>query len=142
REQVHNRHVRFGGEEGGLWDEPVQPATGRRILALPGSRTSAFADQLAGKRLPNKEAFDAAGQKLLTDWAVWDAYKLVQATCDGFLIHKRTNPQSCWLQSSGGHRAPGFVFAGDVSGGLGVAVRNFWQSFPSSLEVRGASTPS
>jgi len=70
REQVHNRHVRFSGEGDGLWSEPVQPATGRRVLMAPGSRTNAFVDQLAGKRLPNREAFDAAGQKLLHDWAV------------------------------------------------------------------------
>src|SRR5205814_9528057 len=67
REQVHNRHVRFSGEGDGLWSEPVQPAIGRRPLSQ-----SAFADQLAGKRLPNKETYDPRGQKLLNDWAVWD----------------------------------------------------------------------
>src|SRR5213078_2241612 len=40
----------------------------------------------------------------------------------------------------GGRRASGLVFAGDVSGGLGVGVKNFWQSYPASLEVQGAST--
>ena len=30
------------------------------------------------------------------------------------------------------------MFAGDVSGGLAVGVKNFWQSYPASLEVRGA----
>ena len=142
REQVHNRHVRFSGEGDGLWAEAVQPATGRRFLAAPagGSPGSMFADQIAGKRLPNKEAFNTAGQKLLTDWAVWDGYKLVQPTADGFLIQKRTNPQSCWLDAAGGKRASGLVFAGDVSGGLAAGVKNFWQSYPSALEVQGAST--
>src|SRR5580704_3758579 len=56
REQVHNRHVRFSGEGEGLWSEPVQPATGRRVLALPAGGGNAFVDQLAGKRLPNLEA--------------------------------------------------------------------------------------
>ena len=50
REQIHNRHVRFSGAEDGLWAEPVQPATGRRVLNLPGTRTNAFVEQLAGKR--------------------------------------------------------------------------------------------
>ncbi len=140
REQVHNRHVRFSGEEDGLWAEPVQPATGRRVLNLPGTRTNAFVDQLAGKRLPNREAFDAAGQKLLHDWAVWNDYQLIQASADGFSIQKRVNAESCWLDAAAGHRASGLVFAGDVSGGLGVGLRNFWQSHPTSLEVRGATT--
>ena len=139
REQVHNRHVRFSGEGDGLWAEPVQPATGRRML--PGG-PAAYANQLAGKRLPNKETFNAAGQKLLTDWASWDSYKLVQFTADGFTIQKRTNPQSCWLDAGAGRRASGLAFAGDVSGGLAVGLKNFWQSFPSSLEVQGMTTNS
>jgi YetA-like protein len=140
REQIHNRHVRFSGADEGLWAEPVQPATGRRALNLPGTRTNAFGDQLAGKRLPNREAFDAAGQKLLHDWAVWNDYRLIQASADGFSIQKRVNAESCWLDAAAGRRASGMVFAGDASGGLGVALRNFWQSHPTSLEVRGATT--
>ena len=139
REQVHNRHVRFSGEGSGLWAEPVEPATGWRPLGGRGPN-HLFADQIEGKRIPNKEEFDPAGQTLLTDWAVWDSFKLVQATADGFTIHKRTNPESCWLEAGAGRRASGLVFAGDVTGGLGVAVKNFWQSFPSALEVRNSTT--
>jgi hypothetical protein len=143
REQMHNRHVQFTADGEGVWAEPMQPATGRRPLTLPGgARTNAFAEQLAGNRLPNKEAFNAAGQKLLTDWAVWDSYKLIQPTADGFAIQKRTNPQSCWLDAAWGKRATGVAFVGDVSGGLGVGLRNMWQSHPSSLEVRNGTTAS
>ena len=147
REQMHNRHVKFSGDgfspdETGIWAEPLQPATGRRPLTMPGGgRANAFADQLAGKRLPNKEAFNASGQKLLTDWAVWDSYKLAQTSADGFTIQKRTNPQSCWLDAAWGRRCSGLVFAGDVSGGLAVGLKNMWQSHPASLEVRNATQP-
>jgi hypothetical protein len=153
REQVHNRHVRFSGDAEGVWAEPLQPATGRRVLTLPGAGgggrgaagqgpgQQAFEMQLAGKRLPNKEAFNPAGQKLLTDWAIWDSYKLMQISADGFEIQKRTNPQSCWLSACWGKRSSGVVFAGDVSGGLGVGLRNIWQSHPASLEVRNGTQP-
>jgi hypothetical protein len=140
REEIHNRHVHFSGDGEGVWAEPLQPATGRRVLALPGSRDNAFELQLAGRRLPNKEAFNPAGQKLLTDWAVWDSYKLTQLSADGFEIQKRTNPQSCWLSACWGKRSSGVVFVGDVSGGLGMGLRNIWQSHPASLEVRNGST--
>ena len=139
REQIHNRHVRFSGEGSGLWAEPIEPATGSRSLSMPG-RGNLYADQLQGKRIPNKEEFNQAGQTLLTDWAVWDSFKLVQANADGFTIHKRTNPESCWLEAGAGRRASGLVFVGDVTGGLGVAVKDFWQSFPASLEVRNATS--
>ena len=136
REQVHNRHIRFSGEGDGLWSEPVQPLTGRRPL-----QGNPYPDQLAGKRIANKETFNAAGQKLMTDWAVWDDFKLAQTTADGFTVQKRTNPQSCWLDAIAGRRSSGLVFAGDVSGGLAVGVKNFWQSYPASLEVRHATSP-
>jgi hypothetical protein len=139
REQVHNRHVRFSTGGDGLWSEPVLPLTGRRVLAAPAGAGAIYAAQLAGQRIPNQESFNPAGQKLISDWARWDDYQLAQLTPDGFAIHKRANAQSCWLEASAGRRASGLVFAGDVSGGLAVGVKNFWQSYPASLEVRGAA---
>ncbi len=136
REQVHNRHVRFAGEGDGLWSEPVQPISGRRML-----QGASYPDQLAGKRIANKETFNGAGQKLLSDWAVWSDFKLSQTTADGFTIQKRTNPESCWLDAIAGRRSAGLVFAGDVSGGLAIGLKNFWQSFPSGPEVRNAASP-
>ncbi len=138
REEVHNRHVRFSGQDDGLWEEPVQPATGRRPLSTPG-HPNLFTEQLDGKRLPNRANFDNRGKKLLADWAVWDEYKIVQPTPDAFTIHKRTNPQSCWLDAAAGARATGMAFAGDVSGGLGISIKNFWQSYPTGFEITGAS---
>ncbi|HVS53288.1 MAG TPA: Tat pathway signal sequence domain protein [Opitutaceae bacterium] len=141
REQVQNRHVRFSGENGGLWAEPIQPMIGRggRFVADPATGNDVYPTQLDGKRVPNREQFNSRGQGLLADWAVWDDFKLVQPNADGFTILKRTNPQSTWLFANAGKRASGFVFIGDVSGGLGVSLKNFWQSYPASLEVRHAS---
>lgn len=138
REEIQNRHVRFSGEGEGLWAEPLQPLVGRRFIGSPGN--TIYADQLAGKRIPNKATFDAAGQKLLTDLAIWNSYKLTQADADGFVIEKRTNPQSCWLHAGDGKRASGLAFAGDVSGGLAISIRNFWQSYPAALEIRNATS--
>jgi hypothetical protein len=142
REQVQNRHVRFSGEGLGLWSEPIQPMIGRqgRFVANPSTGTDVYPDQIAGKRVPNKEAYDARGQELLSDWAVWDDFKLSQPNADGFSILKRTNPQSAWIPAGAGKRASGLVFAGDVSGGLAASLKNFWQSYPASLEVRQSSS--
>jgi hypothetical protein len=141
REEVHNRHVRFSGEDGGLWAEPIQPMVGRggRGISLPDGGGSVYPVQLTGQRVPNRAAYPPAAQGLLSDWAVWDSFKLVQASADGFSIVKRTNPQSAWIPCGAGKRASGLVFVGDASGGLGVSVKNFWQSHPGSLEVAGAT---
>jgi YetA-like protein len=142
REELHNRHVRFSGENDGLWAEPIQPMVGRggRNVALPDGRGNAYPDQLAGKRVPNKAEYSAQAQGLLADWAVWDAFKLSQPNADGFSIVKRTNPQSAWIACGAGQRASGLVFIGDASGGLGVSVKNFWQAHPTSLEVDHATS--
>jgi len=142
REEVQNRHVRFSGENGGLWAEPVQPMVGRggRFVADPAGGADVYPRQLAGQRVPNHGQVSAHSQGLLDDWAVWDDYKLVQPNADGFTVLKRTNPQSTWLAAGAGRRASGLVFAGDVRGGLAVSLKNFWQSYPASLEVRHAST--
>ncbi len=142
REQVQNRHVRFSGGNGGLWSEPVQPMIGRggRFVAEPNGTADVYPRQIDGQRVPNREEVSARSQGWLADWAVWDGFKLVQASADGFTVAKRTNAQSAWLAAGAGQRASGLVFAGDVSGGLGVSLKNFWQSHPASLEVQKMST--
>lgn len=140
REQVQNRQVRFSGEGNGLWSEPIQPMKGRDgRFVVNEARTDAYIDQIAGKRVPNIENTNARSQGLLNAWAVWRDFKLCQPNADGFTIVKRTNAESCWLTAGSGKRASGLVFVGDVSGGLAVGLKNFWQSYPASLEVNHAA---
>jgi hypothetical protein len=133
-EEIYNRHIRFSGENNGLWDEPSQPLIGRGKLSDEGE--DYYQSQLKGKRVPNRETFNKEQQFLLDHWASWNDFKLVQGNADGFRIQKRTNDKSVWLDAGAGNRSSGMVFAGDVSGGLTVCVRNFWESYPASLEVR------
>lgn len=139
REQLLNRHVRFGGEleSGGIWAEPVQPATGRRVLQLNGKKV--YEDQMLGKRIPDPTAYDTKGQALLRDWAAWRDYRLTQHGADGFSIQKRTHEKGAWIDGGAGHRAQGIAFLGDVSGGLSLGIRHFWQSYPAALEVKQAT---
>ena len=134
REEIHNRHVRFAGENGGLWGEAVKPLAGRRVLTYPGIE-SVLRDQFEGKRVPDQAEYNAAGQKLISDWADWSDFRLTQLTPDGFDIRKRTNAESRWIGTAGGNRAPGYMQAGDVSGGLGLSLKDFWQSYPTELEI-------
>jgi hypothetical protein len=143
REEIQNRHVRFSGEGNGLWAEPIQPLIGRsgpgRVVA-DASGADAYPAQLEGLRVPNRAQMNRQGVNLVNNWAVWDDFKLVQPNPDGFTIHKRTNPKSTWLFSAAGKRASGYAFFGDVSGGLGVGVKNFWQSYPAELQIQNASS--
>ena len=120
RDEPRNRTVRFAGPDGGMWSEPLQPG---------------------GGSIAQETGQNFAGNPIFLKNAIWDSFKLMQPTPHGFTIVKRTNPQSAWVFSVAGTRAPGFAFAGDLGGGLGVSVKNFWQSHPSSLEIRRAAAP-
>ncbi|WP_297091787.1 hypothetical protein [uncultured Draconibacterium sp.] len=130
-EEFYNRHVRFSAEKDGLWAEPVQPLVGRRSMA----NKETYPRQLQGKRILNRESLTEKEQFLTQHWASWNDFKLYQANASGFRVRKRTNDQSAWIDAGAGGRASGLAFVGDVSGGLAVCMRSFWQSFPSTLEI-------
>ena len=139
REALYNRHIAFSTADGGVLSEPVQPLVGRRVLQLNTDR-SWQEQQMSGKRIPSYEAFDATNRSLLDHWASWGDYRLSQLNADAFTIRKRTASQHPWIGTFSGTRSSGYAFAGDVSGGLGVCLHDFWQSYPAALEVNNART--
>lgn len=146
REAVYNRHIAFATDNGGVWSEPVKPLVGRRVLRPESASQKNLPDpslqslQMLGKRIMDYEQFDSINRALIDDWADWDGYRLSQPTPDGFTIRKRATDNSPWIGTDGGHRAPGYAFLGDVSGGIMLAMDDFWESYPSSIEINGATT--
>lgn len=138
REQAYNRHVAFATQDGGVWSESVQPLSGRRILTKGRDMSFEFR-QVAGERIPEPDFFDHTGQELLRHWASWNTYRLTQLSDQGYAINKRAHANNQWIGTHTGRRAAGYVFAGDVSGGLGLSVKDFWQSYPASLQVDSAT---
>jgi len=135
REEFQNRHVRLAGDTGFL-AEPVRLMVGRR-----NPSPKLFQDQIAGKRIPNlSDLAQLPHGNDVADMAVWDAYKLTQIADGAYTMQKRTNPKSAWINITAGHRSLGLAFIGDVSGGLGVSLQNFWQLEPTGIDVEGAST--
>ena len=163
REALYNRHIAFSCADGGVWSEPVQPLVGRRILTLGettgrkknGSKNTDIQSQtknqlielflqqqqMEGKRIPPYESFDEKNRSLLDNWASWNDYRLSQLTADAFSIRKRTNNDNPWIGTFSGTRSNGYTFVGDITGGLGLCMHDFWQSYPSSIEVSNARTP-
>ncbi|MBQ8968174.1 MAG: hypothetical protein IJ064_00355 [Bacteroidaceae bacterium] len=137
REQLYNRHVAFATDNGGVWHESVQPLSGRRVL---DNNPQLELDQVAGRRVPEPETFDEKGRDLLHNWASWNSFRLTQLNDQGFSITKRAHANNPWIGTQTGHRAPGYAFVGDVSGGMGIQLKDFWQSYPASLQVDSAAT--
>lgn len=127
REDVYNRHVAFGGQDGGLWMESLQPGD-----------LNADPRQVAGQRIDGGRFY---GYKDKEQLAIWSDYRLTQPSPNGFNIVKRTGAASSWVFADAGRRASGLAFVGDVSGGLAITVKDFWQSYPSGFDVRHAASP-
>ncbi len=163
REQAYNRHIAFATDEGKVWTESVQPLHGRRVLtdpvqkkpagpqAAPQGAAPAAApqgaprkqkdyqeDQEKGIRVPEPGYFDQKGQFLISKWAKWDTFRLSQLSDNSWSIRKKTEDDRPWIGTLTGERAAGYAFAGDVSGGLGVSLKYFWQLYPSTIEISGA----
>jgi hypothetical protein len=136
REELQNRHIRFATDGDHLFSEPVLMAPGYRRSAEMVARQKA---QLEGKRIPNLAEMTQQERTSFGQIAQWDSYKLNQLGPDSFSIAKRTNPDSSWTHITNGNRARGLVYFGDVSGGLAVSVKRFWQKYPSSVEVSGGA---
>lgn len=39
-----------------------------------------------------------------------------------------------------GSRSEGYAFVGDITGGLGICLHDFWQSYPSTIEISDAKS--
>lgn len=131
-EAPYNRHVAFLTDS--VWHEPIQPLTGRRQLP-----DGLYRRQLQGERIPEVDQLDAKSQSLIADWATWDRYRLSQLNDMSYTIRKSAKQETPWIGYLSGLRAPGVAYVGDVSQGLIVALHDFWQSYPSTLLIEGAT---
>ncbi len=136
REEKQNRHVRFAADGDGVWAEPVMMIPGYRAVLVKDA-LAMNQDQLLGKRVPNLETLDPKTKDQIETVAVWDSFRLNQLAPDSFSIDKRAG--GSWLHVLNGNRSRGLAFLGDVSGGLAVASKYFWQKYPAALEITHAS---
>ncbi|MCR4601968.1 MAG: DUF6250 domain-containing protein [Prevotella sp.] len=134
RQEPYNRHIAFATDQRGVWAEPVQPLVGRRFL----SNWQAQRWQMEGRSIPAYETMNRSDKQLVDNWAAWDGFRLSQLTDNSFSIRKRATAASPWIGTFTGCRAPGYVFAGDTKGGLGVFMHDFWQSYPSTIQIEHA----
>lgn len=77
---------------------------------------------------------------MLDHWVSWNSYRLSQLTPDAFSIRKRANDDNPWIGTFSGSRSEGYAFVGDITGGLGICLHDFWQSYPSTIEISDAKS--
>lgn len=133
---LYDRHVRFAGENPGLWAEAVQGLTGLR--RDPGA---AFRQaQVAGMPCPPIAQMAPRVSSALHLVPAWGDYTLSQLSADSFQIRKRTKPGHGWIDADAGRRAAGSGYIGGSGGGVAFGLRDFWQRHPTRLDIRNAHT--
>lgn len=133
---LYNRHVRLGGSNGGILKEEVQGLSGLRF----GPTVQKRIDQTNGKPVMlNKDEWQKTDlARGLMCVPSWDNYNLSQLSSDGFSIKKRTKKGCSWVKVAGGGRADGTSYVGSAqNGGIAVGMANFWERYPTSLELDG-----
>ncbi len=133
--ELHDRHVRFSGQEAGLFGEAVRGITGLR--RDPGEAVCAA--QFEGRATPPLADWNPRTTRGLHLVPAFGDWSLFQSTADGFEIAKRTAAGCSWLTPARGQRAGGLGYVGTPQGGAAFGIRNFWQSCPAELAIAGAT---
>lgn len=129
--ELHDRHVRFAGDGDGLFGEAVRGLTGLRRDPGKAARDA----QVAGSAVPQ---ITPVVKNLLQYIPAFGDWTLLQPNADGFTIRKRTASGHAWLDSGFGQRSGGLGYVGGPESGIAFGIRNFWQSHPAQLDIRGA----
>ena len=136
RGALHDRHVRFSGQADGLFAEAVRGVTGLR--RDPGAAVKEA--QLAGQATPPLASWPKTVSGRMDSIPAFGDWTLFQSSSDGYEIRKRTAGGYTWLSSARGTRAGGLGYVGTPAGGVAFGLRNFWQSHPAQLDIRGATS--
>ncbi|WP_409456549.1 hypothetical protein [Sphingobacterium sp.] len=132
---TYNRYIRFVGEDGEFFSEAVKGLTGLR--RDPGNEVRKH--QLEGKEVKWENIAEAV-KKGLPYIPEFGDYTLLQAHPSASSIEKRTKPGHAWIHSHDGGRTKGTVYLGTPFAGVSLGIRNFWQSYPGQLDIRGAAS--
>ncbi|KAJ7228433.1 hypothetical protein GGX14DRAFT_345881 [Mycena pura] len=137
---VHDRHVRFVTDAGGVWGEPIRVVSGLRRDATAAVLTPQF----EGTLTPPLSTWPTSVSGEIDQLAVWSDFTLDQLSPSNFTISKRSTGgrASSFLTNAGfGTHASGLGYIGGASGGGAVfALRDFWQGAPRGLDIRNAGT--
>jgi hypothetical protein len=128
---LHDRHVRFVGDQDGLFAEAVRGLTGLRRDPGPAARKA----QIDGLAAPS---INPQTNNLLQYVPAFGDWTLLQPNANSFTIRKRTADGHAWLDAGFGHRASGLGYVGGPAGGIAFGIRNFWQSHPAQIDIRHA----
>lgn len=126
----YNRHVQFQSE--GL---PFHEAAVQLACSHPRLPIETLERQMAGEMKIYDT--DSMEEEAAADLPVWNHYSIFQDSAWHYSIRKQTSLQCCKLICRQGKRAEGVMAVTGENAGLMLGIRDFWQKYPSGLEVNG-----
>ncbi|KAF7301879.1 Secreted protein [Mycena indigotica] len=137
---VHDRHIRFVTDDGGIWGEPVRVVSGLRRDATAAVLTPQFEGQLT----PPLSTWPTNVSSEIDQLPIWQDFTLDQLSPSHFTISKRSTGgrSSSFLTNAGfGTHASGLGYIGGAKGGGVVfALKDFWQGAPRGVDIRNAGS--
>lgn len=131
--EYYNRHVKFTGDYG-VFHEALVPLTAWH----PRMAQELYKRQMTGEKLFLEGEDKAKAEQLLKDVPVWAEYRLCQDSVNHFSIRKKqTGEHFCQIDSLHGHRTSGGASFGTEYGSVTMAIRDFWQKYPSGISFTG-----
>ena len=127
---LYNRHVKIGGENGGYLKE----SCALMDSWIPELPKAWYVTQISGGQMILNEEEEKLANQAMSTMTWWDNWKIVQDSAMHYRVLKNSGEGGCSdVEGPEGYRANGILAAA----GLCVSRRDFWQKYPSGLEVSG-----
>lgn len=107
-----------------------------RYVNLDSHRMSV--QPLVARREINMKKMDDRTRLMLDNIAKWDGFRLSQLSPNGYSIRKRATSRTPWIGTMEGTRSKGWVAVGDSTSQTAFWLKDFWESYPSTLQVDNA----
>lgn len=128
-----NRHVKISTDNGRIFHETAMylysysPRTPEefRKLQMQGKMFSCSQESEEGKLI----------DKVSEDLPVWNRYRITQIAHNAYQMQKQTKKECCFLDIESGDHAAGTMSVTGETGGIMIGIRDFWQRFPTGIEV-------
>lgn len=133
---LYNRYVRLAGDTGLFAESPK----GLMTIRTKGKYDELYKEQTGGIPVSFDEKEDRMFLDLLSDSAVWDSFKIVQNSSCFYEITKKTAENCSFIKAASGNKAKGMGYIGCQTNSLCIAIKDFWQKYPSAIDMSGLSS--
>ncbi len=130
--ESYNRHIKFGTDYGCFHESLAMLLTWHPRVPI-----SIYESQMKGEvlRLNEKDTPEAIQAK--EHIPIWGEYVLCQDSATHYVVKKKISKEECcYIEGLHGIKAKGTVAVSDEEGGFAIGLKDFWQKYPSTYQVK------